>query len=93
MHKRKWCVTTVTVLVYLLANIIGRLSVAAFGLTFDLNEEQRIEYPTSITNWNTKDWVGDSMLSSDHGLSDSDIGFYFLNENLRKSERSTRLYR
>ncbi|XP_014561713.1 hypothetical protein COCVIDRAFT_85780 [Bipolaris victoriae FI3] len=56
VHKRKWCVTTVTVLVYLLANIIGRLSVAAFGLTFDLNEEQRIEYPTSITNWNTKDW-------------------------------------
>lgn len=62
VQKRKWCVTTVIVMVYLLADIIGRISVAAFGLTFDLNEEPRIEYPTKLTNWGTSDWFNDYVL-------------------------------
>lgn len=49
-------------MVYLLADIIGRISVAAFGLTFDLNEEPRIEYPTKLTNWGTSDWFNDYVL-------------------------------
>ncbi|EMD96751.1 hypothetical protein COCC4DRAFT_62250 [Bipolaris maydis ATCC 48331] len=57
VQKQRWCVTTVIVMIYLLANITGRLSVAAFGLTFDLNKEPRIEYPIKIANWGTDDCV------------------------------------
>ncbi|EMD68531.1 hypothetical protein COCSADRAFT_350137 [Bipolaris sorokiniana ND90Pr] len=67
VQKRKWCVTTVIVMVYLLADIIGRISVAAFGLTFDLNEEPRIEYPTKLTNWGTSDWFNDYVLERYRG--------------------------
>jgi len=36
----------------LFINITGRLSVAIFGLTFNLADESGIEYPVLLTNWN-----------------------------------------
>ncbi|RVD80415.1 uncharacterized protein DFL_008312 [Arthrobotrys flagrans] len=53
----RWTVTTIVVAGFLLINIIGRLSVAAFGLTFDLNELPGIEYPVMVTDWGSKDWL------------------------------------
>jgi len=50
-RKLKWTRTTIVVALYLLINIIGRLSVAAFGLTFDLNELPGIEYPVMLSDW------------------------------------------
>jgi hypothetical protein len=44
------------VALYLVLNVAGRLSVAFFGLTFDLNEALEIEYPIKITNWSGPDW-------------------------------------
>ncbi|KAJ5031368.1 hypothetical protein PSV08DRAFT_173340 [Bipolaris maydis] len=84
VQKQRWCVTTVIVMIYLLANITGRLSVAAFGLTFDLNKEPRIEYPIKIANWGTDDWFDDSALSRDYEISDS-AAFDLIYQNLRLS--------
>jgi hypothetical protein len=60
VKDRKWTFTTTAVMIYLLTNIIGRLSVAAFGLTFDLNEQPGIEYPVMVTNWGTDAWFNQS---------------------------------
>ncbi|KAF2262562.1 hypothetical protein CC78DRAFT_606095 [Lojkania enalia] len=57
----KWRATTVVVTLYLLVNIIGRLSVASFGLTFDLNEIPGVEYPVIITDWSTDAWFNKSV--------------------------------
>ena len=73
---------------YLLVNIIGRLSVAVFGLTFDLNEQPGIEYPTRVTNWDTNDWFDDSMLASSSS-SNYSSRYDFLDQNLRKSNSSS----
>ncbi|PVH97868.1 hypothetical protein DM02DRAFT_657854 [Periconia macrospinosa] len=64
--KRKFSVTTAVVLVYLLVNVIGRLSVAAFGLTFSLNEQPRIEPPVYITDWGVDNWFNKTFNSSDY---------------------------
>jgi hypothetical protein len=45
------------VLAYLLFNIAGRLSVALFGLTFDINEVDGIEFPVMVTDWSKVDWT------------------------------------
>lgn len=52
----KWNGTTWWVLVYLISNITSRLSVAWFGLTYDLNEIDGIEYPAMVSDWGTRDW-------------------------------------
>ncbi|KAK3352775.1 hypothetical protein B0T25DRAFT_455920, partial [Lasiosphaeria hispida] len=48
----RWTRIMMIVLLYLLHNVGGRLSVATFGLTFDLNEFSGIEYPIVVANWN-----------------------------------------
>ncbi|KAK0711757.1 hypothetical protein B0H67DRAFT_491133 [Lasiosphaeris hirsuta] len=53
----KWSVTTVIVLAYLVVNIIGRLSVAIFGLTYDLNEKAGVEYPVTLPDFGTRGWM------------------------------------
>ncbi|KAH8587889.1 hypothetical protein B0O99DRAFT_583890 [Bisporella sp. PMI_857] len=65
IKDRKWTATTVIVTFYLLLNVIGRLSVAAFGLTFDLNELPGIEYPVKLTDWSTPAWFNVSATSYD----------------------------
>jgi hypothetical protein len=44
------------VVAYLLFNFAGRLSVALFGLTFDLNEVDGIEFPVMVADWGRVDW-------------------------------------
>ncbi|KAK3349081.1 hypothetical protein B0T25DRAFT_569733 [Lasiosphaeria hispida] len=53
----KWSGTTGIVLLYLTVNIIGRLSVAAFGLTYDLNENAGVEYPPKVTDFGSSNWI------------------------------------
>jgi hypothetical protein len=53
----KWSKATTTVLVYLVMNIVGRLSVAIFGLTYDLNENAGIEYPVLYTDFVGPEWT------------------------------------
>jgi len=50
--ERRWTKVTAVVLAYLLLSMAGRLSVAVFGLTFDLTEVTGIEYPVTVANWN-----------------------------------------
>ena len=57
--------TTFIVGVYLLTNILGRLSVAIFGLAFNLNDEKGIEYPILATNWTSASWTRNIDLFAD----------------------------
>ncbi|ORY15946.1 hypothetical protein BCR34DRAFT_597992 [Clohesyomyces aquaticus] len=59
---RRWSMTTVVVAVYLIFNVVARLSVAAFGLTFDLTDTPDVEYPVKVTDWNTTEWFNQSAL-------------------------------
>ena len=45
--------TTFIVMLYLFLNITGRLSVALFGLTYNLVDDFVTEYPTLTTYWNS----------------------------------------
>lgn len=49
--------TTAIVAVYLITNVLGRLSVATFGLTYDLNENVGVEYPAKVTDFGSGSWV------------------------------------
>ncbi|GAB1312059.1 hypothetical protein MFIFM68171_02269 [Madurella fahalii] len=53
---RPWA-TTLIVALYLLINVVGRLSVAAFGLAYSLNEIPGIDYPVKVTDWSSKAWL------------------------------------
>ncbi|RYP01586.1 hypothetical protein DL765_010851 [Monosporascus sp. GIB2] len=66
----KWSGTTLIVVLYLLVNIIGRLSVAAFGLTYDLDENAGIEYPVMINDFGTSEWI----VGQGPSYSDQDLG-------------------
>jgi hypothetical protein len=65
ISRRHWSATTTVVMVYLLFNIIGRLSVATFGLTYDLNEEDAVEYPVMVTDWSSESWLNVSAENFD----------------------------
>jgi len=45
------------VILYLVFNVLGRLSVAAIGLSFDLNETGMVEHPVRISYWDTNKWL------------------------------------
>lgn len=76
-HTRdgQWTFTTLVTALYLLLNIIGRLSIATLGLTFDTNEDVTIEHPVMATNWGSQDWfslpvddlVGDASEYREYG--------------------------
>ena len=57
IRERRISRTTLIVTAYLLTNILGRLSVAIFGLAFNLKDDKRIEYPTLATNWTSASWT------------------------------------
>jgi hypothetical protein len=71
--------TTVIVLIYLVVNILGRLSVAVFGLTYDLNENAGIEYPVLLPDFSGPEWMRreQSSENNDLGMSRS----YFATRN------------
>ncbi|KAG0642459.1 hypothetical protein HOY80DRAFT_901073, partial [Tuber brumale] len=52
-HIREWrlSLTTFIVMLYLVANIVGRFSVAIIGLTFNLADVPVVIPPTFVTNW------------------------------------------
>ena len=49
--------TTWIVTAYLILNVFGRLSVAAFGLTYNIMDRTGIEYPILSTNWASVSWA------------------------------------
>ena len=50
--------TTWIFTVYLIINVFGRLSVAVFGLTYNMMDRTGIEYPILSTNWASISWTG-----------------------------------
>ncbi|KAH7310850.1 hypothetical protein B0I35DRAFT_79363 [Stachybotrys elegans] len=51
---RKWTTTTIVALIYLVWNIAARLSVAALGVTYDVNEV--VSFPVLVTDWRSSEW-------------------------------------
>lgn len=54
--RRKWS-SIVIVTGYLLVNILARLSVATFGITYDLNDNAGIQFPVTVTDFSTSMWM------------------------------------
>ncbi|KAK5663331.1 hypothetical protein OQA88_3759 [Cercophora sp. LCS_1] len=54
----RWSTTTLIVLLYLVINLIGRLGVAAFGLTYDINDNVEVEYPVKLPNFGDDKFLG-----------------------------------
>jgi len=50
--------TTFIVTLYLITNVLGRLSVAIFGLAYNMMDKTGIEYPILATNWTSASWSG-----------------------------------
>ncbi|GAB1320997.1 hypothetical protein MFIFM68171_11207 [Madurella fahalii] len=85
-HTRdgRWTFTTWITALYLLLNVIGRLSIATLGLTFDTNEDVTIEYPAMATDWGSQDWfslpvndlVGDASEYREYGSTHSRMNDY-----------------
>jgi len=75
-RKTRWTTTSLVVVLYLVFNVLGRLSVAAIGLSFDLNETGVIEHPVRISYWDTNKWLqgmrygGDTGTKGEPGSSD-----------------------
>lgn len=53
----RWSFTTWMVFLFLFISITGRLSVALLGLTYGVNEEEGIEFPVQVTDWNSSLWL------------------------------------
>ena len=65
--------TTWIVTVYLIINVFGRLSVAVFGLTYNMMDRTGIEYPILSTNWASVSWASYHNASTDPSLYDPAI--------------------
>ncbi|KAK0719173.1 hypothetical protein B0H67DRAFT_451006, partial [Lasiosphaeris hirsuta] len=50
-RRRKKPATTLIAALYLVFNVVLRLSVAFVGLTYNLNERPEIEYPVKMADW------------------------------------------
>jgi len=70
--ERRTSRTTLIVTLYLIANILGRLSVALFGLAFNIKDEKGIDYPILATNWSSALWTG-NFYPSTAGPADYEI--------------------
>ena len=57
IRERRISRTTLIVTAYLLTNILGRLSVAIFGLAFNLKDGTGLDYPILATNWTSASWT------------------------------------
>ncbi|PWW74540.1 hypothetical protein C7212DRAFT_209427, partial [Tuber magnatum] len=59
-HIREWRIspTTFILTAYLIANVAGRLSVAIFGLAYNMTDKTGIEHPILATNWTSAPWTG-----------------------------------
>lgn len=57
IRERRISRTTLIVTLYFITNILGRLSVAIFGLTYDQADQEGIKHPTLATNWTSALWT------------------------------------
>jgi hypothetical protein len=78
VSQGKCSTTTLIVTLYLLVNIVGRLSVAAFGLTYNLDENVGVEYPIAVTDFSGFPW----MIERDSEIGDSWDLIYEARENI-----------
>jgi hypothetical protein len=60
-RKIKW--TTVIIFVYLTVNIFGRLSIAMFGLTYNLNDNAVVDFPVMVPDFGNGAFLDTSWLS------------------------------
>ncbi|KAG0137915.1 hypothetical protein HOY82DRAFT_666824 [Tuber indicum] len=58
VQERRISRTTFIVTAYLITNVVGRLSVAIFGLAYNMADKTGIEYPILATNWTSALWTG-----------------------------------
>ena len=58
IRERRISRTTFFVTLYLITNVLGRLSVAIFGLAYNMMDKTGIEYPILATNWTSAAWTG-----------------------------------
>ncbi|KAG0634068.1 hypothetical protein HOY80DRAFT_1100936 [Tuber brumale] len=58
IRERRVSRTTFIVTAYLFTNVVGRLSVAIFGLAYNMADKTGIEYPILATNWTSALWTG-----------------------------------
>ena len=58
LRKKGISRTTWIVAGYLMINVFGRLSVAAFGLTYNMMDRTGVGYPILSTNWASVSWAG-----------------------------------
>ncbi|KAG0137900.1 hypothetical protein HOY82DRAFT_496838 [Tuber indicum] len=57
VRERRISRTTLIVTAYLVVNVVGRLSVAIFGLAYNMTDKTGIEYPILATNWTSALWT------------------------------------
>jgi hypothetical protein len=62
VYKKIWTRKTSIVAAFFFVNIAGRLSVAIFGLAFNLHDQPKADYPVHIANWaadpnHLGDWI------------------------------------
>ena len=67
--------TTWIVAAYLMINVFGRLSVAVFGLTYNMLDRTGIQYPIFSTNWASVSWINyvNPSETYNQNLYDSDV--------------------
>ena len=65
LRFRKWKATTWVVLLYLVVNIIGRLSIAIFGLSYGMNES--VVCPVMVNDFGNKGFMQESYMLRDLG--------------------------
>lgn len=49
--------TTVVVFLYYIVTILSHVSVAGLGLTYELSEEDGIDFPVMMTDWSDLQWL------------------------------------
>ncbi|PUU83780.1 hypothetical protein B9Z19DRAFT_1172710 [Tuber borchii] len=60
--------TTFIVTAYLVTNVLGRLSVAIFGLAYNMMDKTGIEYPILATNWTSVSWAGNADTTTNQAV-------------------------
>ncbi|KAG0634063.1 hypothetical protein HOY80DRAFT_1100913, partial [Tuber brumale] len=80
VRERRISRTTLIVTAYLVTNVVGRLSVAIFGLAYNMTDKTGIEYPILATNWTSALWT-DPILSNVTGDNPSPDWAYGKNSN------------
>ncbi|PUU83782.1 hypothetical protein B9Z19DRAFT_962341 [Tuber borchii] len=57
VRERRISPTTFIVTAYLITNVLGRLSVAIFGLAYNMMDNTGIRHPILATNWASASWT------------------------------------